>query len=549
MQTTIRTLIVDDEEMIRNGIARLIRSCGEEWEVVATLSDGKEAMDYLHQSQGAVDLLITDVKMPVMDGLTLISEGKRHYSFFPLVISGYDEFQYIQTALREGAVDYFLKPIDRELFKVRMAEIRVKIESGRFQHMKWSEMERKSEKLKTSQQIQLLSYVTSAGLDISRLGYWVDEFPKGRYILQYISLDALPVKTRSYTAKDWEAYGYVLENIIKEVVENGSNESERIGWCWRGDDSNFWILLYLPETCGENNGLLENTANELSGQIRSAVQSYTPFTVSVSCGSSIEDLYLLPEAKDQAISLMYYRLLYGGNQLFGRDGIGLRTETSPDQIDTELIHIAQRMKQAIEQVNEQAAVQSTKEFFERLVRMDSPAAIQRAVMNAFILIHSVGVEMKVNTPMIDSLESRLQTIKRAINLNELKAEIDLQIAQLIEQTRRIRQSGSMKPIEQAKAWIIANLQDDLTIKRIAEQVYMNPSYFCRHFKTQTGETILDYITGLRMNKAKELLIDSQLKLYDISVQVGYQDVKYFSKLFKQWMGETPSKYREQKFSK
>ncbi|OME87951.1 DNA-binding response regulator [Paenibacillus sp. FSL A5-0031] len=549
MHKAIRTLIVDDEEMIRNGIARLIRSCGEGWEIVATLSDGKEAMDYLHQSQGAVDLLITDVKMPVMDGLTLISEGKRHYSFFPLVISGYDEFQYIQTALREGAVDYFLKPIDREQFKNRMAEIKVKIESGRFQHMKWNEMERKSEELKTSQQVQLLSYVTSAGLDISRLGYWVDEFPKGRYVLQYVGLDALPVKTRSYTPKDWEAYVYVLENIIKEMVEKCSNESEIIGWCWRGDDSNFWILLHLSEAYGENNGLLEKTSIELSGQIRSAIQSYTPFTVSVSCGSSIEDLYLLPEAKDQALSLMYYRLLYGGNQLFGRDGIQFKTESSSDQMDNELVHIAQRMKQAVEQVNEQAAVQFTKEFFARLEKMDSPAAIQRAIMNAFILIHSVGVEMKVNTPMLDSLESRLQTIKRAINLNELKVELDQQIAQLVLEMKRMRQSGSMKPIEQAKAWIIANLQEDLTIKRIAEQVYMNPSYFCRHFKTQTGETILDYITGLRMEKARELLIDSQLKLYDISVQVGYQDVKYFSKLFKQWSGETPSKYREQKFSK
>ncbi|SDT43358.1 two-component system, response regulator YesN [Paenibacillaceae bacterium GAS479] len=543
---TIRTLIVDDEEMIRNGIARLVHSCGEEWEIVATLSDGQEAMDYLNQSFGAVDLLITDVKMPVMDGLTLISEGRRHYSFFPLVISGYDEFQYIQSALREGAVDYFLKPIDREQFRARMAEIKVKIQSGRVQHMKWTELERKSEKLKITEQIQLLSYVTSAGLDSSRLGYWVDGFPKGCYALLYTSLDALPVKTRSYTIKDWEAYAYVLENIIKEIVEKRGSDTEHIGWCWRGDELNFWILLCTLENGRES---LEWTVHELSDHIRSAVRSYTPFTVSISYGGQIEDLYMLPEAKDGALSLMYNRLLYGGNQLFNREGIQRQADTSLDQIDTGLMAIVQRMKQAIEQLNETSAVQLTKEFFGRLEQMDSPATIQRALMNAFILIHSVGVEMRVNTVGIDTLENRIQTIKRAINLNELRSELDKGIAQLIHQIKEIRQSGSMKPIEQAKTWIIANFQHDLTIKRIAEQVHMNPSYFCRHFKTQTGETILDYITGLRMAKAKELLMNPQLKLYDISAQVGYQDVKYFSKLFKQWVGETPSKYREFKLSK
>ncbi|MCM3746123.1 AraC family transcriptional regulator [Paenibacillus pasadenensis] len=536
---TIKTLIVDDEEMIRNGIARLVRSCGEEWEIVAALSDGQEAMDYLDQSFGAIDLLITDVKMPVMDGLTLISEGKRRYSFFPLVISGYDEFQYIQSALREGAIDYFLKPIDREQFRKRMAEIKTKIENGRFQHLKLAELERKSEKLKTTEQIQLLSYVTSAGLDISRLGYWVDDFPKGQYILLYASLDALPVKTRSYTDKDWEAYGYVLENIMTEVVGKWGLETDSAGWCWRGDNSNFWILL-----CASEDENLEQVANELSGRIRSAVQSYTPFTVSLACGGPIEDLYLLPEAKDQALTLMYNRLLYGGNQLFSRDGMQWGADAGTGQTDAGLTAIMQRMKQAIEQLNADMAVQLNRELFEKLERTDSPLLIQRCLMNAFMLIHSIGFELKVNRYGIDTLEQRIGLIKRAINLWELRSELDHQVSELIGQIRQIRESGSMKPIEQAKAWIAANLQHDLAIKRIAEQVHMNPSYFCRHFKTQTGETILDYITGLRMAKAKELLANPHLKLYDISAQVGYQDVKYFSKLFKLWVGETPSKYRE-----
>jgi two-component system response regulator YesN len=240
---TIRTLIVDDEPRIRRGIERLVLSCGEGWEVVATAGDGVEAMEYLVQTNGAIDLLITDVKMPEMDGLTLIQEAKKRYIFYPLLISGYDDFVYVQTALREGALDYLLKPVDREQFRQRMMEIRSKITSGRHQYQKLEEMEGEAGKLKISRQTQTLSYITSAGIDMTSLGYWVDEFPKGEYLLVCTQMDTLPIKSRSYTAKDWKAYFYVFENIISEVVSNHLSIMKHRGWCWRGANSEFWTLL------------------------------------------------------------------------------------------------------------------------------------------------------------------------------------------------------------------------------------------------------------------------------------------------------------------
>lgn len=103
------------------------------------------------------------------------------------------------------------------------------------------------------------------------------------------------------------------------------------------------------------------------------------------------------------------------------------------------------------------------------------------------------------------------------------------------------------PIQVAKEWIKNNLGENISIKKIAQQVYMNPNYFCDYFKNQTGETILDYVTSARLEKAKELLEKTDLKIYDIAISVGYQDTKYFSRLFKQWLGQTPSQFRDQYF--
>lgn len=535
----IRTLIVDDEARIRRGIERLVRSCGETWEIVATASDGEEALECFHRHQGAIDLLITDVKMPEMDGLTLIKEAKKFYSFYPLLISGYDNYAYLQTAMREGALDYLLKPVDREQFRSRMTEIHAIIANSRYENLKRGEMERESEKLKKSKQIQTLSYITSAGIDMTALGYWVDDFPRGAYALLSIRIDTLPVKARSYKTKDWKAYFYALENIVAEVLDDQVRRTDRLGWSWRGAETDFWMLLFSPEP---EYGW-DNAVHELALRVRSAIQTYTPFSVSVAYGDAIEDLYLLPEAKRQALALMNYRFLLGGNQLFRP--LGMYEYGKPAGIgEKDLSPIAQKLKRSVEQGNSAEASEMMKQFFGQLDRLESPAQLQNAVQNAMILIHSAGLESNRGIASSATLEEELRKADRATNLQELKNCVQHLIDRVVGDIRKTRENGNLKPVEQAKGWILERLDADITIKKIADQVYMNPTYFSELFKMQTGETVLDYLTRQRIERAKELLGDPKLKLQDICGRIGYQDVKYFSRLFKQFTGQTPSTFRE-----
>lgn len=538
---TIRTLIVDDEARIRRGIERLVLSCGEGWEVVKTASDGREALDYFHETNGAVDLLITDVKMPEMDGLTLIHEAKKSFSFYPLLVSGYDDFQYLQTALREGALDYLLKPVDREQFRSRMAEIRTIVSEGRYQRQKRGEMERDAEKHRKARQIQTLSYITSMDIDMTSLGYWVDDFPRGQYVLLAVRMDTMPVKTRSYKPGDWKAYFYALENIMGEVLDNHFGSSDRQGWCWRGGEAEFWMLLYSPDSELE----WEEATFELASKLRSSIQTYTPFSVSVAYGDPIEDLYLLPEAKRQAVGLMNYRLLHGGNRIFRQE----RSEAEGDAVQTgtpdkELAAALRKLKLGVEQGQAEEARECSRRLFELLDRMDSPERLQKTARNAMLLIHSAGLENLSGYAISLSIEEELHKAERAANLQELKRVVNDLLERILEDIGQARESGSRKPIDQAKAWMTEHLDQEITIKKIADQVYMNPTYFSEYFKQQTGETMLDYLTGLRIERAKTLLDDQKLKIQDICGLIGYQDVKYFSKLFKQRTGMTPSKYRE-----
>ncbi|MFC0216287.1 response regulator [Paenibacillus chartarius] len=543
--STIKVMIADDEPRIRRGVERLVQSCGEDWEVVALLADGVEALEYLIEHQGGVDLLITDIKMPEMDGLTLIKEAKSRFSLSALLLTGYDDFEYIRTALREGAIDYLLKPIDRELFRERLAAVKDRVQQERLSRMQWEEMSRQADKLRQTRQRQVLSYITSAatGNDLSHLGFWVDDFPQGLYLLLYISLDAMPVKTRAYTEKDWQAYYYALENIIDEIVTRTDwcgTPSGAGGWSWRGSGAEFWALLYHPAT--DSGEVLDAAAEAVSESIRSAIQTYTPFTVSIAHGDWLEDLYLLPGAKREVLSLIHYRLLHGGNKRF-TPAAAAEQGKNEEKPDMELTQLKQKLKQAIGQGRKDEAAELCKAVFKVIERMSSPGAIQSSVQSTVVLIHSVGLE-SCGAPCF-SVEEALNTVKRAVNLQEMKLELERLVRTSLNQIEEVREQGNTQPVEQAKAWIAEHLGGDITIRRIAEQVHMNPNYFCQYFKLQTGETILDYVTRRRMEQAAAMLRDPGVKLLEISQQVGYQNPKYFGRLFKEWSGQSPSKYREQ----
>lgn len=123
---SIRVLVVDDEPKLRRGIERLIQADGEEWEIVGSFGSGQQCLDSVDSIKLSFDAVFTDVRMPVMDGLTMLSELKKRADadFFAVIISGYNDFSYVQTAMREGAVDYLVKPIDRSELKKRLAKIK-----------------------------------------------------------------------------------------------------------------------------------------------------------------------------------------------------------------------------------------------------------------------------------------------------------------------------------------------------------------------------------------------------------------------------------------
>ncbi|MFC0471243.1 response regulator [Halalkalibacter kiskunsagensis] len=542
----IKTIIVDDEIRIRRGVERLLKKDGDQWDIIGTFSDGIEVIEFLKQNPTQIELLITDVKMPEMDGLTLIKEINKlnpNTKYSSIIVSGYDDFQFLQTAIREGVSDYILKPIDRIEFAELLNKVKENIHEQRKRNFQWNDLVKQANKLSTTKQTQLLRDAMSSKPEDIAMMYWVKDFPDGIYQLLYVSTDEFPAKTKEYTPKDWQTMTYAVENIVDEFTTNFSNTNqENRGWWWRESGFHFWILLFNPKL--EEDEFYER-GREFSNDLKSSIQLYTRFRFSIAQSYPFEDISVLSEMKKQLQSTIRMKMLVGGNKVFPSLGSNeMETGKEKSTITVEVKELLNKLINMIGSSNTTEFENELHSLFKYVTKFQSPLEIEYTIQ--YIIVHMYRVCMENLEPSVfmTDLDEMVDSLKTESNLFRFKHLLKQLVLQVHYKHIAYQENHTYDPIVKAKLWIQENYREKITIKEISEMVYMNPTYFCQYFKKQTGQTVLDYITDLRLKKAKEMLQETELKVTEISSLLGYQDTKYFSRLFKQKWNRSPSEFKK-----
>lgn len=527
----VRTIVVDDESRIRRGIERLVKSASEEFEIVGSFSSGVELLDHYQHEKIEFDLLITDIKMPGMDGLELIKELKKHESFEAVVISGFSDFKYLQTAIREGAVDYMVKPIIRDEFRSQLNIIKKKIMT------KWrtkDKLEEIDSQLNYIKQIQNLSELSNRkDIDLSELE-WTKDFPPGNYCLLCISVDHTFMKKQSPIPTNWHAK---LEECILAVMGNFYNGGLPLYWYWKGEDSSLWLLIHVKD---------EEEIKEMpfAEQLHASLKYNFQIANSIVISRQFHDVALLPNISDELFSLLQFRLIYGGNQIYSFESMANHlNEWGKVRETKELDTIINRIMTSIESMDQKNTNYLLQQFLTGLEKLTHPIDIERNIQSLSIQTVNLLLKHAHAKDEIMIIQEALSFVKKAPNFTVLKTNMNEWMNKVFLILEKINQRDVVDPVEAAKKWIMNNLGENITIDKIAREIHMNSTYFCEYFKNQTGETILDYVTKVRIEKARELLLATDFRIYDIAQTVGYSDTKYFSKLFKKHFGEVPSKYR------
>ncbi|MGC6584958.1 response regulator transcription factor [Paenibacillus sp. Dod16] len=493
--------VVDDEERIRLGLGKLIQDAGEQYRVVGTFASGQELLDQWHELQP--DLVITDIKMPQMNGLQLMANIKQmacHTKF--AVLSGYNDFEYARTAMRQGALEYLLKPVNmKEL--LRMLENVDELVKG----------EQNERKLESD---DLASFLL--GADQRKMpGHLFEE------VCDRLDQQAL---FHGY-------YAVILLRTFPEIVEERLLE-------W----TSAWGAERKIIDCeGERQAILVSIAESSHANIvrewAAMLLQQLPAGTSAKAGISgvFSGSRWLPQAYREAASVLEQAWYSDERRCCGGEGRPPVQKEERYRLVRSLDKLLLPALRAGEYARLPAALRT---WLDETASLQPGWAELREV--CFALESHVAEEMKLRgIPAGDvdwSLEPGNSENWRSF-AGQLKIAVE-QAAGLLDQGK-----SEHRAVETIKVYIQQHYTEEIELQHLADLVYLTPSYLSKLFKTETGETITDYCIAVRIEHAKRLLKeDHGLKTYMVGERVGYPDPAYFNKVFKKMTGKTPKEYRD-----
>jgi len=537
----IELLLVDDEPYIIDSLNATIPWASLGISEVHAASSGPEALRLLEEKP--VDILVTDIRMPEMDGLELIERvSARWPNVRCLLLTGYSDFEYAKRAIRLKAFDYILKPVNDGEF---MRSIAGAVDSLRDEWAEAEQIHRMRYRLRSDRTI--LSGDLIRGLALGRpwprrqfedrlREYGIPLESGGMALLMLVTLGR---PFADYDAQSLSLIEYAVGNIAEEVFA----PDFRI---WHGKAPHDGVMLLAAPKDGSAAGeaglpvreKLEPLARDFHRQVRHYLKGDISTVVS--------PWFVFPDELAGAYraalaELFRHREEAGGQILFQEE-----TPRDPSAVTTlESLYRPPTLIQLLESRNWQAAADKIREVFDSLGRSH---ATREHLYEAFLsiasaylyLAHKQGVLLnQIDRSGLDPLldPPLLQTADkvRAWALDTL----DSLRRELTESERDIKS----RIVRQVRELVMAET-GDISVKSVAERVYLHPVYLSKLFKSETGESLGDYIIRVKMERARYLLRHTNRKIYEITAELGYQNPQYFSKMFKKHFGVTPLEYRE-----
>ena len=519
-----RVAIVDDEPVIRFGIKASLDWGREGIGLAGDFANGEDAWRSIEREP--VDILITDIKMPVMDGLELT---RRTLGLHPrtkvILVSSYNDFDYVRQGLKLGVVDYLLKPtLEPEgLLELVRKCLRLIEEERRYdQDRQWIRQTRRSyDRKRFETDVKRLLAQEGAALSEDAAPGWMAE--------GYAACTVLVDGFREIEEQFGQLHAAMLLEDMQEVFYEGIEE----GVAFLAGTGKLAIAL----AAGEKGSPRPQDAIRNLRRLW-ADRPGVEVTAGYSFGRGGEEL----REAFRGSGRLAERRFFEGSGVYGPAPAEQTRNSSAEQPTTVLTpeRLMHDLKAAELARDAEAADETVRRWIARWKAVrPAPETVRREA------IEIVTAMFRNEQETIVLLEG-FEQIKRSETLGEL---VKLTLGQIKGYRTSFASGphsykGNKQLIDKAVSFIARHYTDDVSLQQLADHVHMSKNYFCLQFKHHTGYNFIDYLIRLRIGRAKELLGDSELKIYEVAEKAGFKDVKYFSKLFKKTTGSSPIEYRE-----
>lgn len=533
-----KVLIVDDEELIRKGLTKILQRSCEEFLVIGEASNGVEALELIKKD--LPDIVISDVRMPFMDGIALMNSLEVSYpSIKKIILSGFSEFNYVRDSMKSGALDYLLKPVDDEELINLLKRIAKDINSDSEKKLKELNL-----RIQLNESLPLLGEVFIRELVSgkifskneleNKLKYFNINVTTCKYCIIIISIDNFQLLQVKLGAEDAKLKAFIVRNISEEIVSNHTTFFSCM------DNFNLILAVSIPES--ESFGI-----NKLMSEIYDNVLKFSGTRVTICAGKAAETISALNSSYVSALEILKYRFYNKRPGIITSDDISgfLKAGFNKEILNSCMEKFVVRLKNCIEIANHKLVAEIIDEYCLMLTEMKTdPSEAIKSFMEICIKIQMSVPEFDKSISELYGFEySFIKQMEIYDTLDEIRKYTIEVFEKVVENLEDVRKRKDKKLVEIVKSYIQKHYNEDVTLNKIVEITYLSSSYVCDLFKSQAGENIIDYLTRVRIEKAKSLLKDLKIKTYEVGQMVGYEDATYFSKVFKKVVGVSPTEYR------
>lgn len=498
-----RVLVVDDEKLERDGIRFLLSMEEGEWEIYEA-ANGKLALNELRKHP--VDLMLTDIKMPHMDGLELSKKAREEYPDLEIIIfSGYGDFAFAQEAIRYGVTDYVLKPVDPDRFHDTIQKIQKEIASRK-------NKEQQSIKEKSFlQQYFLLGYIYSGDQERLKEAEGIVDFSVWEQWHCAILIES-----------DESFFDSASDEVPLEI-----QEELRRSFFYLNLNGRQSLLLFKDVYCDYT---------LVAKNVYSILKRLHPVRFHLAVSRRFDGYRELPGIMEQLEQQMEEKFYHPEKHVFSNEDDVLKLSVGE-------VQDSQIMQMISEDITRKDTDQLRKHF--ACLKEKYHDNTQYSAMYIKFVFSNVIQELFQENQF--SGERRLEhEIERLYNCRNIMEILEVTEDNIKEYEAFLDRSmsSSRNEVAAVKNYIYQHYEEDLNLEMLAEKVYLSSGYLSFIFKKETGMNLNRYIRVFRMEKAKELLCSTNMKVAQVSERVGFANVSYFCRSFREYYGSSPESYRK-----
>lgn len=529
-------ILVDDEEEVRKSIIKKIEWQAAGFHVVGDAENGEDAMEKIEMLEP--DVVLTDIRMPYMDGLQLAEKVRQRYPSMRVVIfSGYDDFEYAQRAIKLNVSEYILKPVNVEELTSILKRIKENLDLEIEEKRNLSRLREKYRKSLPIIREQFFNELIHKNLkkDLAEQKLREYDIPilgARKWMLAAIDVEEGDVVESLSLHSEEELIPISVMQIVREKLEGYC----RFALFQSASEADMVVITALDE----DNSITGLT--DVLGDICKETKRILKVPVTIGIGHSCEDISGIPKAYQSAVDALGYKAIAGnGSTIYINDmePVGSGKLEFDSLTEGELIS-------AIKFGPKEKIESSVKNIMEKMktakVHFRQQQIYMIGIFNSIIQMMQ-QYDLALEDIMGEELESMVlfDKLKKIEEFGQWLLRIAGKLNHLINQERDMT---TRQVIQEAKQYILDNYQNpDLSVEMICRHLHMSPAYFSTVFKKETGQAYIAYLTDVRLNKAVELLNKTDDKTYIIASKVGYQEQNYFSYVFKKKFGVSPTRYR------